>query len=103
MDDLSTGRLALHGKLAKYYDKLYFQPPSDVRLSYPCIVYTKMALSNLKANDGNYISRIGYQITVIENDPDSNVAFEMIRDNPTWVWSSHFVQDNLNHTIIVTT
>lgn len=75
---------------------VYFQPPSNVRMSYPCIVYSWQRQIERYADNDPYFQRRGYQVTVIDRDPDSNIP-NKIRALPYTSMSSIFVSDDLNH------
>ena len=93
-------RLLLHQRLFVFANNLYFQPPSNVSMKYPCIVYEKATPDKRNANDRTYISSEEYQITVIERDPDSTTADDIVAVLPYSAISNRFVTDNLYHTII---
>ena len=77
---------------------VYFQPPSNIKMSYPAIVYSRDNISNRSANNGIYKQSYIYQITVIDSNPDSKVV-ERISKIPTARFERHFKSDNLNHDI----
>lgn len=77
---------------------VYFQPPSSIQLKYPCIVYKLADFANEFANNTRYASAIGYEITVIDLDPDSKIP-EKIGALPYSRFVTHFVSNNLNHFI----
>lgn len=51
---------------------VYFQPPS--RLEYPCIVYKLTKVNNQHADNSVYIQSKKYTITVMDWDPESEIA-----------------------------
>ena len=77
---------------------MYFQPPSTVRMVYPAIVYGVENIDNAYANNGVYLSKKSYSITLINKDPDSELI-DKINNLPTARYSTQFVKDNLYHTI----
>ena len=60
-------------------ENLYFQPPAGYKLKYPCIVYSESRIRNEHANDGVYIQRPHYTVTVMDNDPDSPTTAVLFR------------------------
>lgn len=96
-------RLKLHEELVNILGtrNVYFQPPSNVRMKYPAIVYKRDSIDMKHANDATYLSTVGYLITVIDEDPDSEVVKKLSKF-PKTKFVQHFVQDNLNHDIFVT-
>lgn len=49
---------------------VYFQPPDDRRMDYPCIVYELDDILTRSADNGNYSVAYRYQVTLITRDPD---------------------------------
>lgn len=93
-------RLKLHDELLTFLPNVYFQPPSNVSMIYPCIVYNKTGRNRHFGNDVIYLSQQGYRITVIERDPDSTVAETIENHFQHCIIDQNFVNDNLNHTIL---
>lgn len=93
-------RIALHHELLKFYKDVYFQPPSSKQMSYPCIVYGKSDKSIEFGNNSLYLSRQQYQITVIEHDPESEIADNMEKYFTHCVITGYYTIDNLNHTTL---
>ena len=89
----------LRGVLKKTTGKenLYFQPPSGYRLKYPCIVYSLSRIRNEHANDGVYTQHRFYTVTVIDQDPDSELE-AAVSVLPKCAYDRRFVSDNLYHT-----
>lgn len=93
-------RLQLHSELLKFLPNVYFQPPANIKMIYPCIVYTKTGKNRHFADDVIYLSQQGYNITVIEPNPDSDVADSIEEHFQSCVISQYYTADNLNHTIL---
>lgn len=93
-------RLELHEILCDVLGSrhVYFQPPSSVKMVYPAIVYSRNSIGNDFANDLVYKQSLGYTVTVIDEDPDSNVV-EKISRLPMCRFDRHFTSDNLNHDV----
>jgi hypothetical protein len=77
---------------------VYFQPPESVKMGYPCIVYSKTASKPLFANDKPYIHHLGYQIMVIDKNPDSEIPGK-VANLSLCSFVRHYTVDNLNHDI----
>lgn len=95
-------RLKLQRILESYCNKVYFQPGANVTLTYPCIVYHVSDVSVDKADNLGYKSDIGYDVTYITRDVDSDIPIKMITEIPTSFFKASFISDNLNHTIFTT-
>lgn len=77
---------------------VYFQPPSNVAMQYPCIVYQRDG-ENAKFADGSPYRRVKrYQVTVIDRDPDSDIP-DKVGALPMCTFNRFFVADNLNHDV----
>ena len=93
-------RLALHEELCNILGSrnVYFQPPENIKINYPAIVYARHKIENLHADDIVYKQNKSYQITVIDRDPDSE-AVNKISQLPMCTHNTNFVSDNLNHDV----
>jgi hypothetical protein len=95
-----ASRVELHATLVSLLGapNVYFQPPSSIRLSYPCIVYARAAKDEKFADDQLYLDKMRYNITVVDADPDSTIPGRIA----TLQFSSfdrHYVADGLNHDV----
>ena len=77
---------------------VYFQPPENVKLVYPCVIYTRDSDQTLFANDLPYSHKTRYQLTVIDKNPDSALPGK-IADLPMCKFNRHYTADNLNHDV----
>jgi len=59
--------------------KAYYEPPSDIMLDYPCIIYQFDRYEGVmySANDV-YAAWPSFTITIIDFDPESNIPFEFV-------------------------
>lgn len=90
-------RLELHDELLEFADNVYFQPPSDYKLKYPCIIYQKNNNNRVFGNDSLYLKKQGYQVTVIDRNPDTMTADDLEDKFQYCAISQYFTIDNLNH------
>lgn len=91
-------RLELHQLLETFVENVYFQPPENVRLKFPCIVY-KRDFAETRFADGipyNYVKR--YMITVVDGDPDSDIPSK-VAAIPMSLFNRFYTADNLNHDV----
>jgi|SRR5580765_6775688 hypothetical protein len=79
-------------------DQVYFQPPPSVKMAYPCIVYHRDYELQTHADDMPYLSRRRYQVTVIDQDPDSGIL-DKVSALPLCVYDRFYTADNLNHDV----
>jgi hypothetical protein len=94
-------RLELHSLLSGLQEgvHVYFQPPDNVTMLYPAIVYNRDYQSTTFADNLRYAFRRRYQITVIDRDPDSLIPDE-VSALPMSKYVRHFTTEGLNHDII---
>lgn len=52
---------------------VWFQPPSSVYLTYPCIVYSLSSKDTWHANNSKYNTFDKYTITIMTRDPESPI------------------------------
>ena len=97
-----ASRLELHEVLCQILGSrsVYFQPPEDMIIKYPAIVYSRESIDNTFANDDVYNQQRSYQLTVIDRDPDSEIVDKISRMKMC-SHSTHFVVDNLNHDVFI--
>lgn len=93
-------RLDLHNELLTFIPNVYFQPPSNTLMKYPCIVYNKTVKDRKFANDAIYLSKQSYQLMIVERTPDSEVADDIEKHFPYCAITQHYAVDNLNHTTL---
>lgn len=79
-------------------ENVYFQPPPNVAMKYPCIVYKLDAASTEFASNVPYRHTKRYQVTVIDRNPDSDIPDKIAR-LPMCVSNRFFTADGLNHNV----
>lgn len=77
---------------------VYFQPPENIQMSYPAIVYNRNFLKTEFADNIPYSFQFRWQVTVIDKDPDSPIL-NKLANLPKTVFVRHFNSDSLNHDI----
>jgi hypothetical protein len=77
---------------------VYFQPPPNVTMNYPAIVYNRDYQQVDFADNGPYSRTIRWQVTVIDSDPDSLIP-NKVADLPMTRYVRHFTTEGLNHDI----
>jgi hypothetical protein len=91
--DLQT---ILEGILGSRY--VYFQPPANVQIQYPCIVYAKDSADTRFADNSPYRHTKRYQVTVIDRNPDSEIP-DKVAALPMTLFNRWFAADNLHHDV----
>lgn len=91
-------RVQLDNELLTFLPNVYFQPPEGFKMTYPCIVYRKTSKMRHFADDVIYLSQQEYIITVIDKNPDSEIADSIERHFQICAINQYYTVDNLNHT-----
>lgn len=77
---------------------VYFQPPADYKMTYPCIVYERSRIEADFADNLPYNFRDRYQVTVISKNPDSELP-KKIASLPMCAHDRHYTASNLHHDV----
>lgn len=77
---------------------VYFQPPANVQMSYPAIVYERGRANTKFADNKPYDITKQYSLTLISRNPDESI-FEALAALPMCAHERFFVVDNLNHDV----
>jgi hypothetical protein len=77
---------------------VYFQPPANVQMQYPCIVYNRDSANTQFAGNTPYRNTKRYQVTVIDRNPDSGIP-DKVAVLPMCSYDRFFTADNLNHDV----
>jgi hypothetical protein len=77
---------------------VYFQPPPKLNLTYPCIIYKRERSETRFSGNLPYNRDKQYQVTVIDQDPDSVIP-DKVAMLPMTRHDRTFSVDNLNHDV----
>lgn len=91
-------RLQLQSLLEELVGNVYFQPPANVQMNYPCIVYKRDNARTRFAGNSPYRYTKRYQVTVIDQDPDSAIP-DKVASLPMCIFDRHYAVKNLNHDV----
>lgn len=83
-------------------ENVYYQPPANLVMKYPCIRYERSRLTDVAADDDAYLRRTRYSVTVIDSDPDSDIV-AAVWDLRYCSHDRHYISDNLNHDVFTIT
>lgn len=75
---------------------VYFQPPSNTKLSYPCIVYSRSDVDSKYADNFKYNYRVRYSLILIGRSPESEFVKKLLT-LPYCSYDRAYVADTLNH------
>lgn len=93
-------RLELQDELLPLCPNVYFQPPSNLTMKYPCIVYSKADKMRLYGSNIVHHSMQEYKILVIDKNPDSDIANQVEQKLQYCYINQYYTVDNLNHTAL---
>ena len=77
---------------------VYYQPPENIKMLYPCILYEKDRHDVRHADDNRYIDWPKYTATVIDRNPEGRIPDKLL----TLQYCSfdrRFINDNLYHDV----
>ncbi len=75
---------------------VYFQPPRDERMRYPCVRYKLNDIDTIKADNKKYKKMNRYDVILIDEDPVSEFV-DPILDIEYCSFDRTYTSDNLNH------
>lgn len=76
--------------------RVYFQPPSTVKLSYPCIIYKLDDIDSQFADNNPYSLTKKYVVKIIAKDPDTELPMKLAQ-LPMCTMNRAYPSDNLYH------
>lgn len=76
--------------------RIYFQPPSDIKMAYPAIVYEIERVVKKRADNKSYLQNRRYQVKLITKNPDDQV-FDALASLVHSEFERHYTADGLNH------
>lgn len=79
---------------------VYFQPSESVKLKYPCIMYSLTRVYVRHADNAPFIGKDQYTVTVVDRDPDSQIAKEILNTFRYVSFDRRYVADNLYHDVL---
>lgn len=77
---------------------VYFQPPTNVQMTYPCIVYERDNADTKFADNVPYNVKKRYTIKVIDTNADSPI-WEKVAALPMARHDRHYTAGNLHHDV----
>lgn len=91
-------RLDLHAILKTICTNVYFQPPSETVMQYPCIRYERSNIRSSSADNAPYKLQKEYTITVIDANPDSLIP-DKVAKLPQCSYDRPYKTEGLNHDV----
>lgn len=96
-----ANRIKLHEKLCTLLGsrQVYYQQPETNKMAYPAIVYDRSRIEQVFANDKTYLGRKQYTLTLIYEDPDSDLPDKILAGFSLISHNRAFNADNLHHDV----
>lgn len=92
-------RIELQYKLEEVLgtNKVWFRPPENIKLSFPCIIYN-LRTSNMRyADNKTYSAMRCYDIQLIHKTADTNLIEDLLNAFPYISFENSFTVENLIH------
>ncbi|MFW3388163.1 UNVERIFIED_CONTAM: hypothetical protein RF648_19430 [Kocuria sp. CPCC 205274] len=96
---MASGQTEFVNKLKAITPNVYLKPTSKVQLKYPCITAVPSFADQTYADNRTYVAEQAYNVTVIENEGDGELATKLMFALPKARWQSEFTNDGLNHSV----
>lgn len=94
---MRTYRDLLHMlRQAVQHDRVYFQPPENLKIGYPAIVFHLSKMEIDHASDVPYKGAKEYSVTLITKDPEPDVIDEILKI-PYSSLDTTYISDGMNH------
>lgn len=81
---------------AVQHDRVYFQPPENLKIGYPAIIFHLSKIEIDHASDVPYKGAKEYSVTLITKDPEPDVINEILKI-PYSSLDTSYISDGMNH------
>lgn len=78
------------------HDRVYFQPPENLKIEYPAVVFHLSKMEIDRASDVPYKGAKEYSVTLITKDPEPDVIDEILKI-PYSSLDTTYISDGMNH------
>lgn len=78
---------------------VYHQPPENLALKFPAIIYERTDYDVEYANEVPYVATRQWQITVVSQEPSNAVVDELMK-LPTADFKTRYVSNRLQHDVV---
>lgn len=92
-------RMELQKKLCSILgsNNVYFEPPENIKINYPCFIYSIESPYTTGANNKLYSYMNSYSVTYINRDPHIEIIEKMLSSFTYATTGSSYVSDGLHH------
>lgn len=78
------------------HNRVYFQPPENLKIEYPAVVFHLSKIEIDRASDAPYKGAKEYSVTLITKDPEPDVIDEILKI-PYSSLDTTYISDGMNH------
>lgn len=78
------------------HNRVYFQPPENLKIEYPSVVFHLSKIEIDRASDVPYKGAKEYSVTLITKDPEPDVIDEILKI-PYSSLDTTYISDGMNH------
>lgn len=75
---------------------VYYQPPENLKMEFPCIVYMLQDLTHVMANNEKYLKNRSYKVILISHEPDP-AALDNLENLDYIRFQQMYMADGLYH------
>lgn len=79
--------------------KVYYQPPENLKLSYPCIVYERSNGLSQFADDIPYKTSKRYAVTLMCKTADNDLYVDKLMELPMCTFDREFKSEGIVHSV----
>ena len=97
---MAKTRQDLQNYLKTLTTNVYFQPPENLKLIYPCIIYSRTLIDGTFANNDVYRLDHAYQLVYVHRNPD-DPFIDTLAQLPTCRFQREYVSDQLYHDVYI--
>lgn len=90
-------RLELHQELTGFANYVYYHPPANVHMQYPCIVYHLSKIDTKHADNMNYHNFKTYEVTYIAPVPEDSIIDRILEHFQFSGFDRPYTADDLHH------
>lgn len=80
-------------------DNVYFEPPTTIKMQYPCIIYSIDRIQTMRADNKAYVNTRAYQVISITLNPDTDIIEDMLESFDHCYYERRYKADNLIHDV----
>lgn len=92
-----------HFKTVVGIPNIYYEPPEDVKMKYPCVRFQRRRFATQQADNVNYIVHEQFEATLIYKAPDSPLPRRLLMSTPMCSHDRHYTASNLSHDVYIIT